>query len=80
MKLKTIVAVVLITLGIAAFAFQGITYLIGGRDVSFGPARRSAENTRSIPLLPIVGAIALIGGIALVLADKQDFKPAATPR
>ena len=37
------------------------------------------RGTAAIPLAPILGAIALIGGFALLLVDKNDFKPAAMP-
>ena len=65
MKPKTFVASTLITLGIAAFLYQGILFMNG-----------RPERTRSLPLLPIFGTIALIGGIAWLLVDKKDFKPA----
>ena len=70
MKPKTIVASILITCGIAAFVYQGVTFMNGDED----PSR-----THSLPLLPIFGAIALIGGIAWLLVDKKDFKPTVTP-
>jgi len=68
---KTIVAIVLIVLGIGAFAYQGITYTTRGRGMDL---------TSHVPLPPIFGAIALIGGIALLLADGRDLKPTATRR
>jgi Ni/Fe-hydrogenase subunit HybB-like protein len=78
MKPKTLAAIILIALGIAGFAYQGVTLFTGGRGVS-GSMRMTAERTYSVPLAPIFGAIALIGGIAMLLVDKSDFKPAATP-
>jgi Ni/Fe-hydrogenase subunit HybB-like protein len=50
-----------------------------GRDVGFGATHMTTERWYSVPLPPIFGAIALIGGIALLLMDKDDFNPAATP-
>jgi hypothetical protein len=70
MKLKTLVASTLIALGIAAFVYQGVTFMNGGEERS---------RTHSLPLLPIFGAIALIGGIAWLLVDKNDFKPTVMP-
>jgi len=70
MKPKTLVAIILITCGIAAFVYQGVTYMNGAEERS---------RTHSVPLLPIFGAIALIGGIAWLLVDKNDFMPTATP-
>jgi hypothetical protein len=50
-----------------------------GRDVSFGTTQMTTERWYFVPLPPILGAIALIGGIALLLIDRDDFNPAATP-
>jgi hypothetical protein len=79
MKPKTLVAIVLIALGIAGFVYQGVLLMNSGRDRSFGDTRMTTEQWHSVPLPPILGAIALIGGIALLLLDRDDFNPAATP-
>ena len=76
MKPKTILAVILIALGVVAFAYQGINYTTRGHDMSIGSMHMSTERTHHIPLSPIVGAIALIGGLALLLIDKRDFPQA----
>jgi hypothetical protein len=70
MKPKTILAIILITCGIAAFVYQGLIFMNGGEE-------RSRKHV--LPLLPIFGAIALIGGIAWLLVDKNDFKPTVMP-
>ena len=73
MKPKIIIAIILIALGIAAFAYQGITYTTREKVVDIGPIQVTAEKTKTIPLPPIVGAIALVGGIVLlVMGIKKD--------
>jgi hypothetical protein len=67
-----IVAVLLIALGIVAFAYQGIRYTTRGRGVDIGRLHMTAEHEHYIPLPPILGAIALVGGIAMVLVDKRN--------
>jgi hypothetical protein len=79
LTLKTFVAIALITGGIAAFAYQGLAMMIGGQDMSVDPVHMTTGHRYSIPLPPVFGAIALIGGIALLLVDKGDFKSTATP-
>ena len=74
MKPKTIVAAFLIGLGIAAFAYQAAAYMTRGRDPSIGGIQMTTERTHSVPLPPIFGVIALIGGIAMLLVDKGDLK------
>jgi len=67
MKSKTIIAIILIALGIAALAYQGITYTTREKVVDLGPIQVTAEKTKTIPLPPIAGAIALVGGIVLLV-------------
>jgi hypothetical protein len=79
MKPKMIVAILLIALGIFAFAYQGITYTTQGKGVNIGSLHMAAEHEHFVPLPPILGAIALIGGIALLLVDRRGLGGAATP-
>ena len=73
MRPKIIIAIILIALGIAAFAYQGITYTTREKVVDLGPIQMTAEKTKTLPLPPIVGAIALVGGIVLlVMGSKKD--------
>jgi hypothetical protein len=65
-----ILAIILIVVGIAAFAYQGITYKSREKVVDLGPVQVTAEKTRTFPLPPIVGGIALVGGIVLLLIGK----------
>ena len=67
MKPTIIIAIILIVLGIAALAYQGITYTTREKVVDFGPIQVTAEKTRTIPLTPVVGAIAIVGGIVLLV-------------
>jgi hypothetical protein len=64
---KTIIAIILITLGIAAFAYQGITYTTREKVVDLGLIQVTSETTKMFPLPPLVGAIALVGGIVLLV-------------
>jgi hypothetical protein len=67
MKPNIIIAIILIALGIAAFAYQGITYTTREKVVDLGPIQVTAEKTKTLPLPPIVGAIAIVGGIVLLV-------------
>jgi hypothetical protein len=71
MKTNTIIAIVLIAVGIVAFAYQGITYTSKEKVVDLGPVQVTAEKTRTFPLPPIVGGIALVGGIVLLLMGSK---------
>ena len=65
-----ILGIILIVVGIAAFAYQGITYTSREKVVDIGPVQVTAEKTRTFPLPPVVGGIALVGGIVLLLIGK----------
>jgi hypothetical protein len=73
MRPKTIIAIILIAIGIVALAYQGISYTTRERVMDLGPIHMSADKTRTIPLPPSIGAIALVGGIViLVVGRKKD--------
>lgn len=67
MKPTILLAIMLIALGIAAFAYEGFNYTTRENVVDIGPLKVTTEKTRTLPLPPIVGAVALIGGIVLLV-------------
>jgi uncharacterized membrane protein len=71
MKPVTIIGVLLIVLGVVAFAYQGITYTTNEKVVDLGPLKVEAKRERTIPLPPVLGGIALVGGIVLVIAGAR---------
>jgi hypothetical protein len=72
MKTYTLRGIILIAIGIIAFAYQGITYTTKEKVVEVGPVEVTAEKTKTLPLPPIVGAIALVGGsVLLVMGYKK---------
>ncbi len=71
MTTKTIMGVLLIAVGLVAFAYQGISYTTKEKPVDLGFVQVTPEKTRWIPLPPIVGAIALTGGVALLLRNTK---------
>lgn len=66
-KLTVLVGVALIILGAVALIYQGITYTTQELVVKIGTLEATAEVEKTIPLPPVVGAVAVIGGIALIL-------------
>ena len=66
MKSATLLGIVLIVLGALALAYQGFTYTTREKVVDLGPFKITADKEKSIPLPPILGALALAGGIVLV--------------
>jgi len=73
MKTYTLIGIILIVIGIIAFTYQGITYTTREKVIDIGPIQMTADKTKTIPLPPIVGGIALVGGIVLlVVGGKKD--------
>jgi uncharacterized membrane protein HdeD (DUF308 family) len=71
MNTKVILGIVLIVLGIVAFAWQGITYTKREKVLDIGPIQATTETKETIPLPPIAGAILLIGGIAVLATSRK---------
>jgi len=66
-----LVGIVLIVIGIVALAYGGITYTTREKVLDIGPLEATAERRHTVPLPPVLGAIALIGGIALMIAGAK---------
>ena len=71
MKPVTLVGLALIILGVIALAYQGITYTTREKVVDLGPLKITADKEKTIPLPPILGALALAGGVVLVVAGAR---------
>jgi len=70
-----ILGVVLIVLGVLALAYQGITYTKREKILDVGPLQATADREKTIPLPPLVGGLALAGGIALVIIGAVKSRP-----
>jgi len=62
-------AVLLVTLGIVVLAYSGITFRTRGKPIDIGPVHLETTQRHFIP--PVVWAIALVGGIMLLLAGNK---------
>ena len=71
MKAATLVGIVLIILGIAGFAMGGVSFTHEKKDVDLGPVQLSHKQKDTLPILPILSTLALVGGIGLVVAGAR---------
>ena len=67
----TLVGIALIVLGIVAFAYKGITYPSREKVIDIGPIHATADTQKTIPLSPLLGGLALAGGIVLVVVGAK---------
>jgi len=64
--------IILIALGLVGLAWGGFTYTTREKVVDVGPIHATRDKTHSVPLPPIFGAVALIGGVVLLVAGKKE--------
>ena len=67
MKSTAMVGVFLVLLGVAALVYQGITYTTRETVLDLGPIQATKETTKTMPLPPLLGGMALLGGIFLIV-------------
>jgi hypothetical protein len=68
----SVAGVVLIVLGLVALAYQGINYTRRETTIDIGPVHATADRTRTLPLPPVVGIVAVAGGVALLVVGMRE--------
>jgi hypothetical protein len=71
MRSATAIGLALVVLGIIALVYQGITYTTHEKVVDIGPIQATKKEHKTIPLPPILGVIALVGGVVLIARDRK---------
>jgi uncharacterized membrane protein len=66
-----IVGFVLIAIGVISLAIGGITYTKREKVLDIGPIQATADRQKTIPLPPLLGGLALVGGIVLLVASSK---------
>jgi drug/metabolite transporter (DMT)-like permease len=64
--------IILIVLGLLGLAWGGFTYTTQEKVFDVGPIHATREKTHNVPLPPLVGAVALVGGVVLLVAGKKE--------
>jgi hypothetical protein len=66
-----IVGIVLIALGVLALVYEGITYTTREKVLDLGPLQAEVTRKKTIPLSPVVGVVAVAGGVVLLLVGRR---------
>ena len=66
MKSTTVLGILLVVLGIIALVYQGFSYTREVKVLDVGPIHATRDSTQHVPLPPIIGGLALLGGAALL--------------
>jgi hypothetical protein len=69
MNTKTIIAVILLSLGVVVLAYSGISFKTPGKPIEFLGLHIATTDSHFIP--PVVGALALVGGIVLLVVKPR---------
>jgi hypothetical protein len=72
MKPVTWVGIVLIVLGVLVLAYQGINYTRQKKVLDVGSVHITTETHERLPLSPILGGLALAGGVVLVVVGARN--------
>jgi hypothetical protein len=62
---------ILIALGLVGLIWGGFNYTTREKVVDIGPIHATRDETHSVPLPPIAGALALVGGVVLLVTGKK---------
>jgi hypothetical protein len=72
MKPMSLAGIVLIVLGLVALVYQGITYTSRETVLDVGPIHATADRQKTLPLSPVLGIVAVAGGVALLIAGARN--------
>ena len=72
MKAISLVGVLLIVVGILVLAYQGINYTRQKKVLDVGSVHLTTETHDRIPLPPILGGLALAGGVVLLVMGARN--------
>ena len=61
----------MIVLGLVGLIWGGFSYTTRKTVVDIGPIHATRDQTHNIPLPPIIGALALVGGVVLFVGGKR---------
>ena len=72
MKSMTLAGILLAVLGMLALIYQGFTYTHREKVLDVGPIHATRDEKEHVPLPPIIGGLALVGGVVLMVAGAKQ--------
>jgi hypothetical protein len=63
--------IILVVLGVLALIYQGFSYTTRKKVLDVGPIQATKQEHHTVPLPPILGALALIGGVVILVSDRK---------
>jgi len=71
MKPIAVAGLVLLVLGVVALAYQGFTYTSRETVIDIGPITATADRQKTLPIPPVLGILAVAGGVALLVVGAR---------
>ena len=71
MKVGTLVGLLLVVIGLVGVVYGGITYTRNKQVARVGPIEVTTQEQRQIPISPILGAVAIVAGVALIVGVRR---------
>jgi drug/metabolite transporter (DMT)-like permease len=68
-----IIGFMLVVIGVLALVYGGVSYNRQRTVVDVGPFKATATEQKNVPLSPIVGGIAVLGGVLLMAIPRKRF-------
>ena len=72
MKTASWLGILLVVAGALILAYQGIDYTREKKVIEMGPMHVTQESHEHIPLPPILGGLALVGGVVLLVMGARS--------
>jgi len=66
--------IILIAIGILALVYQEFSYTQTKQDAQLGPIEIQHQETHSVPIPPVVGAVCIVAGVvALIVGGRSKL-------
>ncbi len=69
--MNTILGIVLVVVGLFGLAWGGFTYTTKEKVVDIGSIHATRDQEHTVPLPPVAGGLALIGGVVLLAVNRK---------
>ena len=66
-----LIGIVLIVLGVIGLGYGGLHWTEQKKVVDLGPVQVTRDETKSVPIPPIIGGVSLVAGVLLVVGDRR---------
>jgi len=71
MALRQLIGIVLVIVGLVSLIWGGISWTRETTVVDIGPIEARTQERETLPLPPILGGIALAGGVLLLVTSRR---------